>query len=464
MLIDTFKIRSFKSIVDEEIDLGQINVFIGANGSGKSNLLEALGVLSAAVSGRVDDESLLRRGVRPGVPRLYKNAFANTRTPPHIFFEARSGDLKYAVSLNNPLDNPRPAWQYKTEDLRIGGQKLAGRGPRKSNKDNISGDITNKYADISDEVSQKISEMLRSIGRNSMPDLVGISEQDAFYISEILHNAAGTAEKEMKKIDAKNKEQGIAALSLIKLSESDPVNRFMSALRDYAIYAPNTPTLRGMLPDSQTREPLGLSGGRLADAVKELQQAASKNGALEEQLDAVLDLMDWVAGFETSVTSQNLLSASIPRSKTLLRFKDRFMNPQHNQLTAYDASEGALYVLFNAILALSPHAPPCFAIDNLDQALNPRLAQRLMQLLCQMILSHSQSRQALLTVHNPAVLDGLPLQDKRVRLFAVDRDSEGHTKFRRIELTPDLLQLHQEKDWPLSRMWVMGHLGGVPRV
>src|SRR5690606_3991371 len=141
----------------------------------------------------------------------------------------------------------------------------------------------------------------RSIGRNSMPDLVGISEQDAFYISEILHNAAGTAEKEMKKIDAKNKEQGIAALSLIKLSESDPVNRFMSALRDYAIYAPNTPTLRGMLPDSQTREPLGLSGGRLADAVKELQQAASKNGALEEQLDAVLDLMDWVAGFETSV-------------------------------------------------------------------------------------------------------------------------------------------------------------------
>ncbi len=32
--------------------------------AGKSNLLEALGVLSAAVSGRVDDEALLRRGVR----------------------------------------------------------------------------------------------------------------------------------------------------------------------------------------------------------------------------------------------------------------------------------------------------------------------------------------------------------------------------------------------------------------
>jgi len=66
-VINTVTIKDFKSITDVTVDLGQINVFIGANGSGKSNILEAMGVLSAAASGVVDDESLLRRGGRPGV-------------------------------------------------------------------------------------------------------------------------------------------------------------------------------------------------------------------------------------------------------------------------------------------------------------------------------------------------------------------------------------------------------------
>ena len=75
-MIESFSVRTFKSLEDVTVDLGQVNVFIGANGSGKSNLLEALGVLSAAAYGRVDDQSLLSRGVRPGVPQLYKSAFS----------------------------------------------------------------------------------------------------------------------------------------------------------------------------------------------------------------------------------------------------------------------------------------------------------------------------------------------------------------------------------------------------
>lgn len=50
-MINTVTIKDFKSITDVTVDLGQINVFIGANGSGKSNILEAMGVLSAAAFG-----------------------------------------------------------------------------------------------------------------------------------------------------------------------------------------------------------------------------------------------------------------------------------------------------------------------------------------------------------------------------------------------------------------------------
>ena len=46
-MISHLEIKGFKSLVDVSIELGAVNVFIGANGSGKSNLLEAVGFLSA---------------------------------------------------------------------------------------------------------------------------------------------------------------------------------------------------------------------------------------------------------------------------------------------------------------------------------------------------------------------------------------------------------------------------------
>ncbi len=79
-MIRTIQIDGFKSIASQTLELGRVNCFIGANGVGKSNILEAIGVLGAAASGRVDDESLQRRGVRAGMPRLYKAAFP---APPH---------------------------------------------------------------------------------------------------------------------------------------------------------------------------------------------------------------------------------------------------------------------------------------------------------------------------------------------------------------------------------------------
>lgn len=62
-MIRTLNIHGFKSIQEASVPLGRLNCFIGANGVGKSNVLEALGVLGAAANGVADDESLLRRAV-----------------------------------------------------------------------------------------------------------------------------------------------------------------------------------------------------------------------------------------------------------------------------------------------------------------------------------------------------------------------------------------------------------------
>jgi len=140
------------------------------------------------------------------------------------------------------------------------------------------------------------------------------------------------------------------------------------------------------------------------------------------------------------------------------------MKTKNNQISAYDASEGVLYILFCSALLLSPNSPRCFSIDNIDQALNPRLILNLARLLCKWFIQNKKSPQIFFTAHNPAILDGLNLNDERIRLFTVDRNSQGHTEITRVFMTKELLKLSNEKGWPLSRLWLMGHIGGVPNV
>jgi energy-coupling factor transporter ATP-binding protein EcfA2 len=390
-MIRSIQIEGFKSIASQTLELGRVNCFIGANGVGKSNVLEAIGILGAAASGRVDDESIIRRGVRAGLPRLYKSSFEVGHIPPHITLGA-IGDAQeqFRVSLLNPLENPEPAWSFKTETLSDNSATIVSRG--------VKSDI-------------------------------GILTATA----------------------------GLSALKVVEMAADSAAARLLQALQTYAIYCPNTPTLRGTVADSQTRVPLGLSGGRLAEGFDELRRALGEKHCIDE----VLQLVDWVRDIDTIDSAGSLLSPSVPRSKNVLRFTDVFMKSSRNTLTAYDASEGVLYVLFCAILCLSPTAPKLFAVDNLDQALNPRLITRLTERLSGW-LSETADRQILFTAHNPAVLDGLDLTDNEVRLFAVERNSDGHTCINRVTLSEKLAGLN--KEYPLSRLWLMGHLGAVPNV
>jgi len=68
-----------KSIENLSINLGRINVFIGENGCGKSNILEAITLASAATQNKLDNEFLTSRGVRVTIPQLMRSAFYDKR-------------------------------------------------------------------------------------------------------------------------------------------------------------------------------------------------------------------------------------------------------------------------------------------------------------------------------------------------------------------------------------------------
>lgn len=229
-----------------------------------------------------------------------------------------------------------------------------------------------------------------------------------------------------------------------------------SVLSDYGIFQPNTMTLRGTVADPNQMTPIGLNGGRLAEAISDLLRTEDDDVFFGDMyMDDVLDLIDWASEIAVSAPKKSSINANIPTTRQIIEFTDRYMK-NSAKFTAYDASEGALYVLFMLTLAMHPQGPDIFAIDSFDHALNPRLAKKLTEAFCNQIIQKQKS--VFLTTHNPLVLDGLDLSNPDIRLFAIDRDLNGYAQITRIKVSQELINEGQ----PLSRLWINGRLGGVP--
>ncbi len=381
---------NFKSLYDVSFEPGKVNVFVGANGSGKTTILEAIGLLSAAMTDRVDATALQRRGVRLSVPALNTSNFKNIgRKKPTIHLALEWEDEKerdafcYDVNLTAPTDSD--LWKYHTEMFSQNGKRQWGRSHASS---------------------------------QSMNSFIG-----GFVVDTVEELKLG---REMA-----------------------------AALSSYGIFQPNTVTLRGTAPDPNQTTPIGLNGGRLSEAIGSLLRTEDGETFLGDMyIEDVLELIDWASEIAVSVPKKSSINANIPTTRQIIEFTDRYMKSSA-KFTAYDASEGALYVLFMLALAMHPQSPSIFAIDSFDHALNPRLARKLIRTFCEQVIK--KKRCVFLTTHSPLVLDGLDLNNDEIRLFAVDRDSDGYTQITRVKVSQSLIDEGQ----PLSRLWVNGRLGGV---
>jgi len=92
-MINKISISNFKSIYKQDIELGRVNIFIGENGSGKSNILEAVAMAAASNGNELNTEGLINRGVRVTKPSLTFNSFLGLANRNEIKIDLYNGNM-----------------------------------------------------------------------------------------------------------------------------------------------------------------------------------------------------------------------------------------------------------------------------------------------------------------------------------------------------------------------------------
>ncbi|NDV60749.1 AAA family ATPase [Bacteroides sp. 519] len=360
-MITNIQIQDFKSITDLSLDLGRVNVFIGANGSGKSNILEAIAMAASVRSTQIEVKELISKGVRVAKPYLMQSSFPEHKTANKIKLQMafKEGHLSYPITNENPDDIYSP-WNCYI--------KTSGR----------------------DEVSHEEVDRIVCNNRN--------------YVSQFL------------------------------------------------IYSTSITALRGLSNESY-QYPLGIYGEGLDVLLNNLPAEEI------EQIKAVAKkCISWIDDiFFDPEERYKIHGYKLGRSISNLYFIDKYMEQRNNIFSAENANEGALELLFYLTLFVAQKTPPFFAIDNIETGLNPRLCRFLIKNISELAVRNQ--KQAIITTHNPATLDGLNLYDDDQRLFVVARNDEGHTVAKRIKMKP----ASNGSDKPmLSELWMKGFLGGLP--
>lgn len=426
-MLKKLKIERFKSARHIDLEFGRVNLFIGGNGSGKSNILEAIGVISASLYRGISDSELARKGVRLTPPALMKSAFKNFVLPKTLRIEAEiQGNIQYAVELASGEKNTH--LNFFSEKCTHAGVKVFGRSAR-------------GVSILDHKVQQRRWDPARSLWDQA---------RVAYDFPEIV------------------------------VSEFDQLSR-------YAIYSPQTEFLREIKAGVADDPPVGLHGEGLNSAVSSLlEQFRDKNNTKprdkhkptdRSEYDVLREALSlvWLPGWTNAVRVGEVDSTLKSRQVStqdgrVVYFLDRYMHERRNTLSAYDSSEGTLFLLFMSVLLGHQDAPKIFSLDNVDSALNPALTKKLLEKIIQIVKMKSKSglktgaAQVFLTSHNPTALDAFDLFDDDQRVFVLFRNKDGHTIARRLKPKDGW----SREEWSaafkgkkLSQLWIDGEISGA---
>jgi len=448
-VISNIHIENYKSIIDLPLDLGRVNVFIGENGAGKSNILEAIALVGAAAARKLDNEFLSSRGIRVVRPIDMRPAFVgrDPMSPIKVDVKAQNGGhIGYLIENDN---KPYSKWDV-TETL---GRKVTGTEFISAFTAALGVDDVGEGQKASKVNRGRKSGKATTTSKLERDEILKILKNVTDQLAPLLADAKSEGGKK-KSISVEFTQQDGAPL--IEALRAPEDRETQLKLSKFVTFSPENSVLRAAHAEAQI-EPLGIKGEGVSKLFSfYVSQAAgsgdSSNDAAEqaqlvlESLDKSLRMLGWFDGLRLAKGKQD----------DLLELHDFYVDEKDRYFEFASANEGFFFLLFYFLLFSSDLTPPFFAIDNIDTSLNPALCRALTVELVN--LAKKSDKQVILTTHNPAVLDGLNLDDDEQRLFVVSRNMDGETQIERIGKPKSFGNLPHLK---MSEAFMRGLIGGL---
>jgi predicted ATPase len=416
-MITEIKINNFKSVADLTLPLGRFNVLIGANGSGKSNILEAIAFGGAASADKLDNEFLGGRGIRAASVQLMKSAFlnANLSNPIELTFKSETNEITFRIEDKNKIIlewdtetsfrflEPKGTWKYSISE--------------KISKEAVDYLLKELSSFLETDLFQSLSKENKNLIIDFIAQLKGFDENDN--------------DENQKKIFS-----SLYTNFFLNIYNKVVHNK---EIDNFIIYSPEISSLRKFEEESQIK-PLGVKGEGMFSVLQIFYENYGEETIVE--IRKYLHVIEWFDDFEA-------IFDKVSGRKGLV-VKDR--NLPDVTLNQTNVNEGFLFLLFYISLIISKETPAFFAIDNIEASLHPLLCEELIKILVE--LSKKHNKQIILTTHNPFVLDGLDLNDPEQKLFVVERNGDGETIAFNID--------RPVKNVKLSEAWMRGYIGGNP--
>ncbi len=254
-MIRELHINNYKSLNDLTLEVGRFNVFIGENGCGKSNLLEAIALAAAAAADKLDHEFLDSRGIRATDPQLMRSAFneENLQKPIKIGVGYKNLDELEKYTLIN--DNQPYANWIRLEDTLLSG-------------------LAKVWINVSE--AHDVIKTLQSIDIENYGSLLKeMPNVEKEFLDDFTAKLFGGNKEGAKKY----------------LSHYENIKHIEEELKSFIIYSPENTALRNFYKEGQI-EPLGINGEGLLKLLKVIQ---SKSSEQRQEIHASLQLFDWYA-------------------------------------------------------------------------------------------------------------------------------------------------------------------------
>ncbi len=393
MKIKQIRVDGYKNLINCELNLGDFNVLVGPNNSGKSNFLEAIQMIRLFCFGSDKTREIAFKGFPL---RLYGNSI------PHIK-GIENKDLSIGISVEMKIDSKLWLFDYDFKAHR----KISQENDTMFIKETIQGKPQS-------QTGKRIKYVSRDKNKITIKTL-----------------------KEKKKHNIANNTSSLIAMNTLYPNfEGLPEELIRFILQLYAIafthiflFSPDS--LRESLSQEESvQKGFRESSLNILDMIDEINNDKGKFELFKDTLCNILGLENF------HFISENIRKPSSSKDEKKLSDNERILRIYLKRYGSEYApigefSDGTLVVvaILSAFLS-NKIRDPILCIEELENCLHPSALKKLIQFL----QDWSNTKQVLITTHSPYVLNCVNPEDVNVAIV----DQSGATHFKKVENTKQL--------------------------